>query len=299
MIRSWGRVLRLSLAPTAAADVVAGLLLGFRGALPSTGSVLLLVGASLCVYHGGLALNDWADREEDARVRPDRPLPAGAISASAVFLVALGLLVGGALLAMLAAPRAGAWVGGIAVLAALYDLAGRGPWSGPLLLALCRAGNLGVGLVAAGAFGVSSWREWCAPLGYGLYVFVVSRLGRLEDDVTLDPKSRTPRTLLLVAAALLLFPACLPIAGVAPLARLGALALGSFAATGLVRRAVTTSSWTGPAVQSSMGLALRRLLFFTASVALLGGTQTVLLGAGGILCGFPVAWGLRRVFPPS
>ena len=72
--RTWGRLLRLSLAPTAIADVVCGGVLS--GSAGHAGlDIFRLVLASLCIYHGGMALNDWADREEDARVRPDRPLP--------------------------------------------------------------------------------------------------------------------------------------------------------------------------------------------------------------------------------
>src|SRR6185295_14130142 len=69
----------------------------------------------------------------------------------------------------------------VAACAAFYDLFGRGAWLGPLLLGLCRAGNLGLGLAYASTLG--AWRPAlsCAPLAYGLYVFLVSRLARLED----------------------------------------------------------------------------------------------------------------------
>src|SRR5690606_29795536 len=81
---AFGRLIRVSLFPTAVADVLAGLLVGGGGAFPGVGATSALVGASLLVYHGGLALNDWADREHDARTRPDRPLPSRAIPARAV-----------------------------------------------------------------------------------------------------------------------------------------------------------------------------------------------------------------------
>ncbi|NED17920.1 prenyltransferase, partial [Streptomyces sp. SID9913] len=42
------------------------------GARPGV-RTLLAVGSSVCLYEAGMALNDWADREEDARERPHRP----------------------------------------------------------------------------------------------------------------------------------------------------------------------------------------------------------------------------------
>ncbi len=72
---AWGRLLRLSLAPSAAADALAGITIGAWGAFPLDARVLLSAAGSLCVFHGGMALNDWADREGDARTRPDRPIP--------------------------------------------------------------------------------------------------------------------------------------------------------------------------------------------------------------------------------
>src|SRR5262249_19732968 len=43
-------------------------------------------------YVGGMFLNDAFDREIDAKERPERPIPAGHIGATEVFLVGFGLL---------------------------------------------------------------------------------------------------------------------------------------------------------------------------------------------------------------
>ena len=82
-VRALGQLLRLSLAPSAAADVAAGLVLGGRGHVPAGAAPWLLLGGSLSIYTGALALNDWADRERDRAERPERPLPSGAISPGA------------------------------------------------------------------------------------------------------------------------------------------------------------------------------------------------------------------------
>ena len=92
-VRAWGRLLRLSLAPTAVADVVAGALVARRGVLPEPATLALLAGGSLCVYHAGMALNDWRDRAADAATRPDRPLVSGAIRPGAALAVVVLLNV--------------------------------------------------------------------------------------------------------------------------------------------------------------------------------------------------------------
>ncbi|SCD30602.1 4-hydroxybenzoate polyprenyltransferase, partial [Streptomyces sp. TverLS-915] len=55
----------------------------------------LAVGCSLCLYEAGMALNDWADRAEDAAERPHRPLPSGRITAPAALLAASALTAAG------------------------------------------------------------------------------------------------------------------------------------------------------------------------------------------------------------
>lgn len=58
--------------------------------------------ASACLYAGGMALNDYADRDLDAEERPERPIPSGRISprnalavASALTAAGLGLCAAG------------------------------------------------------------------------------------------------------------------------------------------------------------------------------------------------------------
>ena len=319
---AWGRLLRVSLSASAAADAAAGLLLG-AGGWPRTSTASttgagpwLLIAASLAVYHGGMALNDWADREVDGRLRPERPIPSGAVSSGAALGVAVLLLALGPLLAYLGAGVLPALVlAGVAVSAALYDLAGRGAWRGPLLLGLCRAGNLGAGVLAgAGLAGrapaeVSSG-PWLLVALYGLYVFAVSGLGRLEDDPRQVLPARVPRsTLGLAALALVLVPWIDPGLGhagedwIAQLAGPGAVALGLLGGWGLVRALAAPGAWTPDRVLRCMGLALRRLLVFTAaaawSVAAATGRIDGLIVGLAILAGYPLSYGLRRVFPPS
>jgi len=312
---SWGRLFRLSLAPSAAADIAAGVAVSARE-WPSGCEPFALMLASLCVYHGGMALNDWADRGQDALARPDRPIPSGAIDARRALAVAIALLVVGPMIASFVALASGVTLACVAIAAALYDVAGRGAWRGPILLAACRAGNIGTGMVYG--FGLraadpSLSRETgvsiAIALAYALYVLCVSRLGRREDVRDDSALGRTP-SLELGFAALAL--TAVPVIAIARLARdelatqreAGLVVAGTafvvcFGAAPLALRALRTPTWTRADVLRAMGLALRRLLVFTSGAALLCGGTYGWIVALAILCGYPISYFLRGVFPPS
>ncbi|WP_237525603.1 UbiA family prenyltransferase, partial [Streptomyces sp. SID4985] len=61
--------------------------------------VLWAIGSSLCLYEAGMALNDWADRAEDAVECPHRPLPSGRIRPAAALTAACALTATGLALA--------------------------------------------------------------------------------------------------------------------------------------------------------------------------------------------------------
>ena len=84
------RLGRVSNLPTVWTNALAGLVLagGFLDAAPL---LLLLVALSLA-YVGGMFLNDAFDAEIDSRERPERPIPAGRVTRSAVFAFGTGLL---------------------------------------------------------------------------------------------------------------------------------------------------------------------------------------------------------------
>jgi 4-hydroxybenzoate polyprenyltransferase len=287
-MRAWGRLLRLSLAPTAAADIAAGVVLGGGG---FDRKVALVVLGSLCVYHGGMALNDWADRAADAQLRPDRPIPSGRVAAPAALAVAVLLLAGGPALASLASPRSAAALGAVAVMAAAYDLGVRGP----TLLALCRGGNLLAGILV----GSADPRPMLLPVfAYAGYVAAVSALARLE-DAPLDVIARAhPARSLRLAALLLLLAPITAFHGGFP--GLGAgLVIAALGASTLAAAARRRAAWTQAEICRAVGLGLRRLLVFTSAVAVARGTLEGTIVAGAILCGYPIAYALRAVFPPS
>lgn len=139
------RLGRVSNLPTTWSNVLAGLVLA--GGAWSAELALGLAIAISSLYVGGMYLNDAFDREIDARERPERPIPAGEVSANAVFGIGFALLaVGVALVAALAflrddglgiAPTLSALA--LAGVIVFYDMHHKGnPWS-PLLMACTRA----------------------------------------------------------------------------------------------------------------------------------------------------------------
>ncbi len=132
---SLGRVSNL---PTVWTNVTAGALLA--GATPSAATLVPLALALSCFYVGGMYLNDAFDRELDARERPERPIPAGLVSAARVFAIGYGLLALGTLGVALVAPRPAPLGAAVALAAAivLYDAWHKGNPASPLLMGLCR-----------------------------------------------------------------------------------------------------------------------------------------------------------------
>src|SRR5207249_7913430 len=104
---------------TAVADSFAGLVLVRAGAVADDDPGLWLLPASACLYLGGMALNDYFDREVDARERPGRPIPSGSVPPALAAALGGGLLVAGVGAAALAGSFALAGLLAIAILS--YD----------------------------------------------------------------------------------------------------------------------------------------------------------------------------------
>lgn len=299
-----GRLLRLSLFPTVLADIVVGVVVGADGHWPAGWGPWLLIVSSLTIYHGAMALNDWADRGRDAFSRPERPIPSGRIAPAAALSLAAGLIVVGIGAAALAAPRLGLWMAVVASLAVAYDLRGRGRLLGPTLLGLCRAGNLGAGLMAAAflAGEAPDPQLLLLALCYGGYVWAASSLARLEDDEDRAPLGTRPTVHLRQAALMML---ATPLAGAVILgARWGlpaALVVVLPASLDLWRKSQPAEPWTRAAVGRATGAVLRRLVLLPAAMALLlvDRGAAAPMAAAVALVGLPLAWALRRVFPPT
>jgi 4-hydroxybenzoate polyprenyltransferase len=127
-------------------DTLAG---GAAAGHRASGRRALLPLASACLYAGGMALNDWADRDLDAVERPERPIPSGRVAPGYALRVAAGL--GAAGLALAAAgggPRALAVAAPLAGCVWLYDARLKSTPAGPVAMAACRGLDV---LLGAGA----------------------------------------------------------------------------------------------------------------------------------------------------
>lgn len=168
---TWARLLRLSNAPTAVADVLMGLAVSTGGALPSPLVCVLLLACSMLIYHAGMALNDAIDAQQDAAERPERPIPSGAIRQASAFRVATVMMCLGVIAAALAGWLLGAWapvvIAPILVLTVIaYDGPGKRTPFAPLLMGACRGLNVMLGMSAAFTWGSA---QLIAP-GVLLYV---------------------------------------------------------------------------------------------------------------------------------
>ena len=131
------RLGRVSNLPTVWTNVVAGATIA-NAAAPLT-DVAVVGFAMTAFYVGGMYLNDFFDRDIDARERPGRPINAGDIGASTVSAIGFALLgIGVALLAPFSFLTA-LWGLALAAAIVLYDAWHKGNFFAPVIMGLCRA----------------------------------------------------------------------------------------------------------------------------------------------------------------
>jgi 4-hydroxybenzoate polyprenyltransferase len=169
------RLCRIPNVFTAFANVVAGVVLARGGRFE--GADALLVVASGALYCSGMVFNDLFDVGIDARERPERPLPSGAVSLAVAAVLAITLMSAGVTLAAFFSPRSAAVAALLAGAILLYDARLKKTWAGPLAMGLCRFLNVLLGLTAAP---VSSAWYWAAPSAAGLYTAALTFVARDE-----------------------------------------------------------------------------------------------------------------------
>jgi 4-hydroxybenzoate polyprenyltransferase len=128
---------RFSNLPTIWTNVLAGTIVS--GAAFVRADVGRLCLAMSALYTAGMFLNDAFDREFDARARPDRPIPAGDVSARETFAAGWILLAVGLLLAAAGGhPAALAWATLLAATIVLYNYHHKANPLGPIVMGACR-----------------------------------------------------------------------------------------------------------------------------------------------------------------
>jgi 4-hydroxybenzoate polyprenyltransferase len=186
---SWTTLLRLgriSNLPTVWSNTLAGTLIA-GGTWHDPRIVVIVVAMSL-FYEGGMFLNDYFDREIDARERPERPIPSFEITPGLVAAIGFALLAAGlALLAIFGLAASGLGV----VLAALiisYDVNHKGNPLAPVLMGACRACVYAIAAVAAaGTFSLSLILAALTLLAYVAGVSYAAWQERLDRPANLWP----------------------------------------------------------------------------------------------------------------
>lgn len=173
MLRGYLELLRPANVVTAIADVLAGYAVAGRANHPA---LPWLLGATACLYAGGVVLNDVFDRDLDATERPERPIPSGRVTAGRAAAFGGTLMAVGIVSASRATSEA-AWIAvTIAALAVLYDArTKRYAIAGPVNMGLCRGFNLLLGLAAVPAALAGGWPIAGLSVIYIAAVTTVSR----------------------------------------------------------------------------------------------------------------------------
>lgn len=172
---AWAELLRLPALFTVPGDVLAG---AAATAVRPDSRTLWAIGSSLCLYEAGMALNDWADRAEDAVERPHRPLPSGRIRPAAALTAACALTTAGLVLAARAGRPALTVATPLAATVWAYDLALKHTAAGPSAMAAARGLDLLLG--AAATTGGRTREALTAAALLGTHTLAVTTLSRQE-----------------------------------------------------------------------------------------------------------------------
>ncbi len=156
--------------------------------------------ASLCLYFGGMVLNDCFDYKEDSLGRPHRPLPSKKINLNTAWAVGFLLLISGCLVAALVNPRMMIISLLLALLILLYDSNRLSGWSSALTMGLCRYTNW---LMALSIFPLST-NSLLLPIPILIYIIGLTRLSQMETSLVTRMRVHEIQVLLIASVFCLL-----------------------------------------------------------------------------------------------
>lgn len=163
-------LLRLPAALTVPGDSLAGAAHAGRSRSPRVWAMPV---ASALLYWGGMALNDWADRDVDAVERPERPVPSGRVTPETALATGTALCLGGVLVSVAAGGRAAARVSvPLAALIWTYDGYAKSTFAGPAVMASTRGLDVLLGSAATPA---RAWQPAAAVTAHTAAVTLLSR----------------------------------------------------------------------------------------------------------------------------
>lgn len=274
------RLVRVGTLFSPAADVVASAAVaGLPWSWPVVGAVL----ASTCLYASGMVWNDVADRELDAKQRPERPLPRGDVSLASA--IALGTVL--MLLALLLSPCP-LYHGLMAGLVLAYDFGSkRSQLLGVFGVAVLRVLNLGTAL--AFGDGVSAEATQALRIAascYGVYIVAVTVLGIFEDLPRVRPRAVSAVQTAPPLAALCGLWAAQGGPWPAPV-------IAALPALWFLRRNARATSWDQASIRRSMTWLLLGTMLYTALLALAASRLPEAAAIAAVIA--PARWISRRI----
>ncbi|MCH9697071.1 MAG: UbiA family prenyltransferase [Gammaproteobacteria bacterium] len=196
-IISWLQLIRLPAGFSVVSNILVAHTLATQGEIHWQTLALTLF-ASLCLYYGGMVLNDCFDYSEDCRLRPQRPLPAQHIELRTAWVSGYLLLALGCLSSALIHQRAFIIACVLALLIVIYDSNRLPVWLRAINMGLCRYVNWIMGL-AIMPLSVSSM---ILPIPVLCYVVALTRLSQVE--TTQAPRTRVNEVITLLVLSLLI-----------------------------------------------------------------------------------------------
>jgi len=166
---------RMSNLPTVWTNVLAGWFLA--GGTWDGELMWLMVGVSL-LYVAGMTLNDAFDANWDREHAPERPIPSGAISEKAVWILGIAQLAAGIGIILGLTQASPAWLVALVVAILLYDwIHKRTAWS---ILAMGSCRGLVVLLAGSGVADAIPAEIWWWALGLSVFVAGITLVARGE-----------------------------------------------------------------------------------------------------------------------
>lgn len=255
----------------------------------------LLPVASACLYAGGMALNDYADRHLDALERPERPIPSGRVTEQRALQVAVGLTAAGVGLAAAGGGRRALAVAlPLAASVWTYDTIAKERPVGPVVMAACR------GLDVLMGAGVGHLRAALpAAAGMAVHTAGVTLVSRGEVHGTTSSLATTVAAATAVGGVSVGVgalrhrrgPGTGPASGRrAVTAVVGAVAAGAYLATCLPRQVDAAITPSAPNAFAATKAGIRAMLPLQAAWAARGGS----LASVAVLAGVDVVGRLLR-----
>jgi 4-hydroxybenzoate polyprenyltransferase len=288
---AWLELLRLPNLFTIPGDIFAGFFLAspIAGYFPVS-SIALLAATSLSIYAAGLLLNDFCDRNIDAKERPARPIPSGRAGGGAVLAVSVILNTAALGLAFLAGLNSFFMAAGLVIFSIVYNVYSKNiPVFGISNMALCRSINL---LLGASLF----LPGFTPPLGVAMgaefaFIFAVSALAKRETSEIPNIAMRFLPPLLASAglAALGYYSGCNLFFTIVSAAAVLFMLYISFNIKGKSPRET---------VPPAIGAFLRSLIILQAAFVLAVSSDTMIFAAA-VLCLWPISRLAGRYFHGS